>query len=342
MAYSAEILADSLSERGDRLVTVRATYPRYIHAEMLTYRMHSRNSQSSRAEPFKQKLLDVLTDPVVPDTFGKYQSGMSPNESLLLTPRQYIEVVGELIDIRDFTASGLMRAMLGKKVFAEYSESTLGRQFEFDIDRQQRLIDLVALAVALPNFSDEADIARVLGTTLRDIPAIAKQNVNRYLEPFAWHTNIITATEWSNFFAQRIHPDAQREINIAATCIRAAMDSSMPKDVGIGGWHLPYFDPQSPEDAPFAGDVETAKMISTFRCAGVSYMKHGQKNPERDIRQALKLMGDGHMSPLEHVATPMTDDEIGISSFTANFRGWKSFRSQIPNEHDFSLLGDPV
>ena len=39
-----------------------------------------------------------------------------------------------------------------------------------------------------------------------------KQLVNRLLEPFAWITVIITATEWANFFTQRCHPDAQPEI----------------------------------------------------------------------------------------------------------------------------------
>jgi hypothetical protein len=32
---------------------------------------------------------------------------------------------------------------------------------------------------------------------------VTKQLCNRLLEPFAWHTVLITATEWENFFALR-------------------------------------------------------------------------------------------------------------------------------------------
>ena len=39
-----------------------------------------------------------------------------------------------------------------------------------------------------------------------------KQLVNRVLEPFAWITVIVTATEWANFFTQRTHEDAQPEL----------------------------------------------------------------------------------------------------------------------------------
>ena len=39
-----------------------------------------------------------------------------------------------------------------------------------------------------------------------------KQLVNRILEPFAWITVIVTATEWANFFTQRTHEDAQPEL----------------------------------------------------------------------------------------------------------------------------------
>ena len=32
-----------------------------------------------------------------------------------------------------------------------------------------------------------------------------KQLVNRLIEPFLWHTVVVTSTEWDNFFEQR-HP----------------------------------------------------------------------------------------------------------------------------------------
>src|SRR5690606_5541952 len=55
---------------------------------------------------------------------------------------------------------------------------------------------------------------------------IHKQWANRLLEPFSWHTAIISATEWENFFNLRCHPDAQPEIQTIARMIRDAMNAS--------------------------------------------------------------------------------------------------------------------
>lgn len=78
---------------------------------------------------------------------------------------------------------------------------------------------------------------------------VDKSRVNRLLEPFMWHTAIITATEWDNFMALRQPADgevpqldfpAQPEMQIAARCMREAMEESEPRTVAAGEWgHLP-------------------------------------------------------------------------------------------------------
>lgn len=45
-----------------------------------------------------------------------------------------------------------------------------------------------------------------------DLKKPHKQIVNRLLEPFMWHTVIVTATEWDNFFKLRCDNNAQYEI----------------------------------------------------------------------------------------------------------------------------------
>lgn len=46
MSYKCEIVADSVMPQGHRLTTYLITYPRIIHAEMMTHRMFSRNASS--------------------------------------------------------------------------------------------------------------------------------------------------------------------------------------------------------------------------------------------------------------------------------------------------------
>jgi len=71
-----EVFADSKNSTGDRLTTFLLTYPRFIHAQILTHRMFSRNSQSSRAVPVKRLIELVRDDPYVPTVWGRNQRGM--------------------------------------------------------------------------------------------------------------------------------------------------------------------------------------------------------------------------------------------------------------------------
>lgn len=74
---SAEVIADTVGKfNGVRLTTMALTYPRYIHSQMMTHRVFSRNAQSSRAVPV-QKMIDRVSDqPVTPTRWGLNQRGM--------------------------------------------------------------------------------------------------------------------------------------------------------------------------------------------------------------------------------------------------------------------------
>jgi thymidylate synthase ThyX len=149
---------------------------------------------------------------------------------------------------------------------------------------------------------------------------VHKQVINRILEPFMWHTVIITATEWTNFFKLRLARNAQPEIQVAAQHMNAAMEASTPRSIGIGQWHLPLV--QGDEgNLP----LEQLKKISAARCARVSYLTHdGKRDVEKDLELCERLWCDKHLSPFEHVATPSEDLE-----FHANFRGWIQMRQEL-------------
>ncbi len=149
---------------------------------------------------------------------------------------------------------------------------------------------------------------------------VHKQELNRVLEPFLWHTVIVTATEWENFFTLRCAPNAQPEIRAAALAMREALEASIPRAVPLGGWHLPLV-----QEDERSLSVETQKKISAARCARVSYLTHeGQREIEKDLELYERLSVDRHLSPFEHVATPSPDTELH-----ANFRGWIQMRREI-------------
>ena len=72
----AKIVKDSISDAGKRITTFQLKYPRFIHSELMTHRVFSRNASSSRAIPVAKVLSQVWNDPAMPVHWGKNQAGM--------------------------------------------------------------------------------------------------------------------------------------------------------------------------------------------------------------------------------------------------------------------------
>ena len=84
---TAEIIEDSVANAdcgpiGKRLTTFRLTYPRFVHAELMTHRVFSRNASSSRAIPIRKMLAAVWSNPAMPVYWGANQAGMQARKEL--------------------------------------------------------------------------------------------------------------------------------------------------------------------------------------------------------------------------------------------------------------------
>lgn len=190
---------------------------------------------------------------------------------------------------------------------------------------------------------------------------VHKALANRVIEPFCWHTAVITATEWENHDSLRAHPDAQSEYQIWAKLAVEAREKSKPTQMEYGHWHMPFVDPNDVELAeadpcwyrkssgprllPYVrgenGELIDARMVSSARVARVSVkLFDGRTSPVEDGKLAWKLRGAGHMSPFEHVAKPAdaTDIKHWKSDKIGNFRGWVQLRKEFKNEHNFGLM----
>lgn len=168
-----------------------------------------------------------------------------------------------------------------------------------------------------------------------------KQVVNRLLEPFSHINVVVTATEWSNFFALRCHPAAQPEMRVLAEAMRTAMAKSDPVSLAPGQWHLPYVPDAHGCEVCIVG-YDPLK-VSVARVARVSYKTHDGREPdfEEDLRLYARLVGSVplHASPTEHQATP--DEWRGWSGaygsyerpeLHGNLRGWVQFRKTLAGE----------
>ena len=147
---------------------------------------------------------------------------------------------------------------------------------------------------------------------------VHKQITNRVFECWMWHTVILSATDYSNFFHLRDHKAAQPEIAKAAGMMNELYRSSRPKLLGEYDWHMPFMDPAGddadlPKHAVTGTQIETAVTVAVGRSARVSVLNHdGKRAIEDDIRLSATLYGAGHMAPYEHVCRPMDREERSI------------------------------
>lgn len=177
---------------------------------------------------------------------------------------------------------------------------------------------------------------------------VTKQFSNRLLEPFLWHTAIVTATDWENFFALRAEGAAEIHIQDLAYKVLDSMNNSEPKSLKTGEWHIPfgdnidvpklmeYFDSKGLSHRSHEDYSEAIRKIAAARCARVSYLNFdGTDDYGKDIALFDRLASMGHCSPMEHVAMALdSDDRIG------NFSGWKQLRffDENQNKKDSRLL----
>ncbi len=161
---------------------------------------------------------------------------------------------------------------------------------------------------------------------------VHKQIANRLLEPFTHMITLATATEWTNFFALRAHPDAQPEFQELAHCMLEEYLNHEPVKKRVGQWHMVF-----EEHMPKQIDNFRKLKIATARAARLSYMNFdGKIEPEKDYELHDKLKTSGHWSPFEHCARAIYANET-----SGNFRGWLQYRKMFNNENitEFDMKG---
>lgn len=307
--YKVEIVLDSRAPSGTRLTTWALTYPRFVHAELMTHRIFSRNSASSRAIPSEKMRRMIQEHPALPVFWGQNQSGMQARSEL---PQD--DTLRRRIDV-------------GPAIVVDVTP------YEYVRTRWLEARD------AMIRFSDElADLGKVhpdwAGIGLH------KQLCNRLTEPWMPITVLVSATSFANWFHLRDHKDAQPELQIIATEMHYQYLESVPRALQAGEWHMPYI--RRPDDIDEANQIIDhgdqlpllLRKVSVGRCARVSYLTHeGTRDLAKDVELHDKLAATtqsedpGHFSPFEHVAMA-----LGRPERIGNFVGWKQYRKEFLNE----------
>lgn len=159
---------------------------------------------------------------------------------------------------------------------------------------------------------------------------VDKSRSNRIIEPWMWHTVIITATMWDHFLAQRC-PDgdefdpefpAAPEMQLFAIQVRNALDRSEPKLLEEGSWAMPYFDWDEESEllrgllgglqVPINEVINGALLVSARRVARVSFDRAGDdaEGLMAAYDKGVVLAQSGHYSPMEHQVRPLTTVDL--------------------------------
>ena len=188
LEIKATIIAHSKSSvNGKEIVTFELEYPRFIHSELMTHRLFSRNAASSRAIPVAKMIEQVRTSPAVPCHWGKNQPGMQAKEELVGSSK--IDVMGEwqlaalnAADSADFMSNEGAHKQLVNRILEPF-----------------QMMKTVLTATELDNFfwlrkhADAQPEIKVLAEKMWE----ALQSSNPVeLEPGDWHTPYFGAGYW--------------------------------------------------------------------------------------------------------------------------------------------------
>lgn len=335
--FKAKVIKDSVGPNGVRLSSVEMTYPRFVHAEVMTHRDRARNAASSRAIPWKRKRSKHAHE-----SDAEYAANMAEGGLGALTEKcMYWQIMANPV--------------IPIKWGAEQKGMQTGDEIAPELREGAERIWLEARDAAVK----AADKLSHLG--------VHKSLCNRLTEPFMWITVLMSATEWNNFFRLRCHSDAEIHFQKIAGMVRDELRASVPQELKAAEWHLPYFDdkqdvPQLKIELAYGvGDgrridaltqdeavafkrgnegedmrvfYKYAKMISSGRCARLSYLtQDGKRSFNEDIALCQRLIDRKddvlHASPTEHVAEASSRTDL----VSGCFRGWKQFRKEFPNEN---------
>lgn len=291
----------SFAPHGGECLTQEWTYPRAIHAEVMTHRDKSRNAESSRAIPVLTKLAKTAEEPWIPRAFTKNKRGMQGGSAL---DGDADVQARTLWDAGFSVIEPLVKKLAKLEVHKQYANRLAEPWATITVvitgTEWENMDALRAHPEAMPEFQDLM------------WAALDERMLGRYER--------LTARKISSDHATFITSNPRSE-RLSAEGQRLAMFERNPL-----AWHLPYVGLEERQELGLAQAIK----CSVARCARVSYLlQDGTKaNVEKDNELYERLLTSGHMSPFEHQATPLQfrDDSSG------NFRGWMQYRKTIPAE----------
>lgn len=309
MNIKAEIVAHSLNQQGDELISVLATFPRIILAEVNTHRMLSKNTSSSRAIPFKRMVQAIQENPFIPIAWQKEHSGMQGTE-YFDRPEDISNRIGIWLTARD----NAIRLATDLGPIAGTTKQLANRLLE---PFMWTTMLITGSREGWDNFFRLRCPFYTMGTS--DGFYKSKKDL---LKSYPADDSLLRDTlYWLSI------NKGQAEIHMMALAeaIWDAKNESTPKQLKPGEWHIPFEDKINIEDLIIKNNYDNIDLweealnkdkvkISTAMGARTSYTIVGEEkeiNPKTliGLHDRLITQQPPHSSPMEHCCRAMNIDE---------------------------------
>lgn len=311
--------------------TLAFEYPRFIHAELMTHRVFSRNAASSRAVPVVTLVEGMFNRPAMPTHWGKNEKGMVANEECnnLVEVLPNVKLPRELAWQYGASFAGNLALAFDKAGYHKQIVNRLTEPFQrfrvlvttTEIDN---FLHLRNHKDAQPEIQKVAQgVANLLQYVDDGLEMIFGAAIPEELFEGEWHT-----------------PYVDHERNAAGSL-------------------LYFLEDDSAENGKRYLSLEDALQVSSSCAAQISYRKLDDSvEKAKDIYGRLVESEPVHASPFEHQATPMKtprvimdfNEDSAYDLFTGlfqhpavthvdkkgwfwsgNFCGWIQNRQMIPN-----------
>lgn len=307
-SIEVDVIANSISKKEKEILTYELVYPRVVHSELMTHRMLSKNSASSRAIPVPKVIEMVRNNPAMLSRYGSNQAGMQDKGFEHDEP---VVFHGKFYTIREAWK-------LGAGFMCDLAEAIHGAGYHKQVGN--RLLEpfqwmkVVLTGTEFENFFWLRD-HEAADPTIAELAKKmfeAKQRSNPVLlNEGDWHVPYFENGYW---IAER-EGMAGLAVNSSGITLQEALDIS----------------------ASCCAQVSYRKLDKSQEKADtvISRLNLDGKHPE----------DPAHASPTEHQATPMAGGPMAFNSFPAgytsyhkdlgmmsgNLAGWIQYRQLIPN-----------
>jgi len=313
---NAKIVAHSVNTQGDELISVLATFPRIILAEVNTHRMLSKNTSSSRAIPFAKMVESVQNDTFIPIAWQKAHSGMQgteyfEGENVESLKQDWLRAREQAISSAKFLTETGVTKQLANRLLEPFMWTTMlitGPKSGWD-----NFFNLRCPQYVMGNgiFKSAIDLSKATG---RDWNIEELRNINK----------------------------GQAEIHIMdlAEKIYDAYNESTPKVLKAEEWHIPFENKLPTLKVAYTDDgldykekctTEDKVFMSVAMAARTSYTVVGEEKELNahaliGLHDRLLAWDPPHSSPLEHCARAMSEDE-----YRGNIKG----KINLINDREF-------